>query len=67
MKYTVLNYILIFIHLQFCNSLGLCDTLGTFNNEMGQFSLSWCFPTTDEIQITFTLNSTEFIAIGFGG
>ena len=45
----------------------LCDDVGNFKNEKGQFSISWCFPTIDEIQITFSLNSTSFIAIGFGG
>ncbi len=41
---------------------------GTFKNEKGEFSLSWCVPTgTDEITFTLSLAGTSYVALGFGG
>jgi hypothetical protein len=44
-----------------------CSQVGKFENEKGAFSLAWCFPSSDEIQLTFSINGTSFIALGFGG
>lgn len=44
-----------------------CDKAGTFKNEKGSFELSWCFPSEEEIQLTFTLDGNAFIGVGFGG
>lgn len=43
------------------------NIVGTFKNEKGNFALSWCYPSADEVQLTLTLAGTTFIAVGFGG
>ena len=44
-----------------------CASTGKFESEKGNFVLSWCFPSSDEIQLTYTLSGTSFIGLGFGG
>lgn len=44
-----------------------CETQGTYNNEKGSFSMSWCYPSEDSIQLTVSMAGTAFVGIGFGG
>jgi hypothetical protein len=48
-------------------AIGSCETKGTYVNEKGGFAMSWCFPSEEDIQITFQLAGTAFVGIGFGG
>lgn len=45
----------------------ICAPTGKFESEKGNFVLSWCFPSNDEIQLTYTLSGTSYIGLGFGG
>lgn len=48
-----------------------CDDIssyaGTFTSEKGNFRLSWCFPDTNVIQFSLSLDGLSYIALGFGG
>ena len=48
-------------------SLSSCAPKGTYVNEKGAFSMSWCYPSEEEIEISFSLSGTAFVGIGFGG
>lgn len=43
------------------------EAKGIFKNEKGNFLMSWCFPSDDDIEITFSLDGNAFIGLGFGG
>jgi hypothetical protein len=45
-----------------------CETFnGSYVNEKGTFTLSWCFPTPTSIEFEASATGTAYIAIGFGG
>lgn len=44
-----------------------CAAKGTYVNEKGAFSMSWCYPGEEDIEISFSISGTAFVGIGFGG
>jgi len=45
-----------------------CDTMnGTYTNEKGTFSMSWCFPTSMSIEVTMSAAGSAYVGVGFGG
>jgi hypothetical protein len=68
-------FVLSAILLVFIISCHACsDSVGSFRNEKGNFTLSWCFEADssdstnpDIVQFTMSMSGSAYVAIGFGG